>query len=559
MNIYAPIELCKCVYSIRVVLLFFALIGNTIVVKKLLLLSVLTAGFFLLFFAIRFKGDLAEAQTGNVDWPQLQHDSAHTGRTSAFVAPNYQVKWAWMDESHTITSFTPGTNKNITDSLPANFVFPHVFAHQMQPVIVSGKAYFGAMNGKLFAVDALSGATVWQFSTNGPILGTAAVANNTVVVGSMDSYIYGLDASSGAQKWRVKTNAGISAAPVIFGSSVYVGSRDGSMYALDVSSGAQKWKYATRVEPAVANSPFNNAPIMMPAAVSEDGGTVVFGAENMFFYALSTSSGSEKWAPKKLIGETFMYSWPVIKGNLVIVRTVSLLNGAEGVMEEVLDALPSTPTMSEERTAILNWLNQNPLQKSMYVLDIQTGSEPFQVGMGRVTGNNFVAYPPVVDNQNRILTYWRSKRATFFKDGAAFGTKYCPDVSALNPTTGERITIPNSQQSQSFCPELDNGFSLSIGGDYMYMLNHFRGIHALNVATGKHTFVTARGSDYSAQSPNIIYYGSFADSDLLTGPPTSVDNAIGFSSVSIATTNGTSLLYANEGDAHFIVALSTKP
>src|SRR6185369_1803880 len=132
-----------------------------------------------------------------------------------------------------------------------------------------------------------------------------------------------------------------------------------------------KWKYAARVEPANANSPFNNAPIMSTAAISEDGSTIFFGAENMFFYALKTADGSEKWAPKKLNGQSFVMAWPVVKGNIVIVRTMSQLTGAEQVeipeVENMLSAMPNGVDWATEKSQWLNYLSQNPLQKTMYV------------------------------------------------------------------------------------------------------------------------------------------------------------------------------------------------
>ncbi|MCL5784890.1 MAG: PQQ-binding-like beta-propeller repeat protein, partial [Patescibacteria group bacterium] len=321
--------------------------------------------------------------TSSSDWPQLQHDSAHTGRTAAFVDPNYEDAWVWLDKNHIVKNFVSAPGASITDNLPG-FKYGNLIARQVQPIVANGKVFFGDMNGTVFAVNAATGDNIWDYTTGGPILHTLAYDSGTVVVPSMDGKVYGLDENSGALKWSYQTGAPLKAAPVISNGTVYIGSQDGYFYAFDVSSGNLKWKYATRVEPADTNSPFNLAPIVAPAAVSEDGSTVFFGAENMFFYALNTSNGSEKWAPKKLVGQSFKYSWPVVKGNLVIIRPISSLHEDGSVMEGVLDSMSADPSWTEEKATMSAYLQANPQQKSIYLFNIDTGQEPYQVAMGRL-------------------------------------------------------------------------------------------------------------------------------------------------------------------------------
>jgi outer membrane protein assembly factor BamB len=503
------------------------------------------------------------------DWPQLQNNPQHTGRTLVSVAPGYEVAWAWADKNHIVKNFVNGQFKSITDGFEAGYKFTVLFSQQVQPVIMSGKTFFGSMNGTMYAVNALTGDNVWDFTSGGPIVSTAAVEGGTLVFGSMDGKVYGLNAVTGAKVWERQIGP-VSASPIISNSTVYVGSREGYFYALDLATGNEKWKYGVRAEPISTSSPLNLAPIFMPAAVSEDGTVVLFGAENMFFYGLNTNNGSEKWTPKKMIGQSFLYGWPVVKGDKVVVRTMSSLEGAEFVTESVLDGLGSSPTIAQERDAIQAWLNQNPTQKSMYVLNINTGAEAFQVAMGRVTGNNYTAFPPVVDNTDRLLSYFRGANSTFFS-GGSFGTYHCPDMSGIDMTTGDRIQLSPGVPANAFCPELDNGFMPTVGGNYLYLANAFRGTHAISLTTGTHTRMTSpiaiwdcgnfRGWGY-----NVIYYGNdgASTSQCNPNPPDPRPEKIygeltGFAGIAIASTNGTPMLYINEPDAGFIVALRHKP
>lgn len=518
------------------------------------------------------------------DWPQLQHDSQHSGRSTLSVAPNYQVKWAFIDKDHIVKNFKSeikqdGSGTKLTDGFGSNFKFTVIFAGQMQPIIAAGKAYFGAMNGKMYAVDALNGDNKWDFTSDGPILSTAAYASGVLVFTSMDGKIYALDANTGSLKWSYQTGTSINAAPVIDNGIVYVGSRNGKFYAIDLASGPinnlPKLSFTT-TDP---NPIFAGAPIVAPAAVSEDHSTVMFGAENMNFYALNTANGSLKWGPKKLVGQSFLYSWPVVKGDKVVIRTMSSLPGAEGVMEEVLDGVVcTTPTcVQEEKQPILTWLANNPSQKTMYVFNIADGGEPYQVAMGRVTGNNYTPHLPVVDQSGRLLTYWRSKHATLFNDQGMFGSKYCPDISELDLATGDRKPLNNPSSTKRSCPELDNGFQPTIGGDYIYMHNYFRGSMAIKLTDGSPMGIAAPiacwdGSGFRS-FPNaggwgyqIIYYGNdeYSSNCAIHSPdprPAKIyENPIGFAGITVASPNGqTNMLFINEIHAGAIVAIEHIP
>lgn len=506
-----------------------------------------------------------EAQTTNLDWPQFQYNAQHIGKTSVQVNPNYSAKWIWMDKTHIVKNFVSAPNKSITDGFSdlATFKSTVIFAGQMQPITVSGKTIFGTMNGIVYAVNSTTGDNLWDFTTGGPILSTAAYDSNVVVVTSMDGKVYGLNISDGTKKWVVSTGAGINASPVIMNGTIYIGSRDGSMYAIDAQAGTQKWKYDTR-DPG---GKFNNAPIVSEAAVSEDGQTVLFGAENMYFYALNTSNGQEKWAPKQMVGQSFLFGWPVVVGTKVIVRTMSSLGGTEYLAESVLEGLPANADwQTQEKPAFQNWLNSNPHQKSLYVIDITSGNEPFQVAMPRVGGENFAPHPPVVDKNNRVITYWRARTPTLVSPGACFGTNYCPDISALDMTTGDRIKLT----AQNFVEgdEIDNEFLFTVGGNRLYKNNHFRGPQSFDFTAGGGTRISAPfahwdGGDFRNWGVNIIYFGNDSAPVSCTAGVNCVDprpdfvynDSSGLSGISIAQTGTTKMLYITETNINAVVGV----
>ncbi len=494
------------------------------------------------------------------DWPQLQFNAQHIGRTSVQVNPNYSAKWVWMDKTHIVKNFVSATNKSITDGIASGFTSTIIFSGQMQPITAAGKTFFGATNGVFYAVNSLTGDNLWDYPTDGPIFATAAYDNGVVTVPSMDGKLYGINVVDGSLKWAYQTGAGISAAPVISSGTVYIGSRDGSFYAVDVQTGNLKWKYDTR-DPL---GKFNKAPIVAAAAVSEDGNSVFFGAENMNFYGLDTTTGLEKWTPKFMIGQSFQYSWPVVSGTKVIVRTMSSIGGTETVMDSVLSALPTNPDwLTSEKPAIANWLVTNPERKTMYVIDGTTGAEPYEVAMGTVGGGSgMTPHPPVIDNQGRVLTYWRTKVSTFLGSSptySCFGTSFCPDISAMDMATGNRITIPNSNGNK-FHPEIDNTFFLSVGGSNLYFDNDFRGTISINLATGLMTRITHSlayedGGNFRGWPYQIIYYGN--DSQQTDNrPPTSYSVPDGWIPVALAQTGSTPMMYVTETAISAIVGIT---
>jgi quinohemoprotein ethanol dehydrogenase len=82
-----------------------------------------------------------------------------------------------------------------------------------------GKVYVGTIDGRLLALDAATGRTVWSVATTDPskpyaITGYPRIANGKVVIGNaggefgVRGYVTAYDAETGAQAWRVYTVPG---------------------------------------------------------------------------------------------------------------------------------------------------------------------------------------------------------------------------------------------------------------------------------------------------------------------------------------------------------------
>ena len=79
-----------------------------------------------------------------------------------------------------------------------------------------------------------------------------AVVNGVVYVGSDDNNVYALNATTGAKLWNYTTGGAVDSSPAVANGIVYVGSDDHNVYALNATTGAKLWNYTTggvRVSP----------------------------------------------------------------------------------------------------------------------------------------------------------------------------------------------------------------------------------------------------------------------------------------------------------------------
>ena len=164
---------------------------------------------------------------------------------------------------------------------------------QSSATLHEGVIYIGSGDGRLYALDAATGAERWQFRTGRAVSSTPAVADGLVFAGSRDNTFWAVDAKTGEERWRFETGRDVpfpwgfesgdlyTSSPVWAAGTLFFGSGDGHVYAVDPRSGALRWRFATggrvRSSPAVA------------------GGRVYVGSADGTLYALDAASGREAW------------------------------------------------------------------------------------------------------------------------------------------------------------------------------------------------------------------------------------------------------------------------
>jgi outer membrane protein assembly factor BamB len=111
-------------------------------------------------------------------------------------------------------------------------------------VVAQGKVMFGCSDGRVYALDAVTGDYLWASAATGDkIWGTPAVDGDTLYIGSFDKKLYALNIADGTVKWEYATKGSIIATPLIYNGMVIFGSFDRNLYAASAADGSLKWQF----------------------------------------------------------------------------------------------------------------------------------------------------------------------------------------------------------------------------------------------------------------------------------------------------------------------------
>ncbi len=182
------------------------------------------------------------------DWPTYRADAQRSAYTREKLPEKLTLQWSYQAK-HAPRPAWPS-------SIRLSFDRAH------HSVIAGGQLYFGSsVDGKVYALDAKSGAPLWDFFTDGPIRFAPVVWKDRVLVVSDDGHLYALSAADGKLLWKkrggpqhrlILGNARMASrwpargGPVVEGNTVYFASgiwpSDGLfLYAIDAETGDTQW------------------------------------------------------------------------------------------------------------------------------------------------------------------------------------------------------------------------------------------------------------------------------------------------------------------------------
>ena len=419
------------------------------------------------------------------DWAQFQHDGQRTGRSADAVLGPYRIRWCWLGPDQTIRNrhhtgdpadpeLNPGDILAGKTSLPPRV--PFAFSGLCQPVIGEGRVFVGDVDGRVYAIDAGDGTTLWTGLNPGGTFTAGALLGDVVVFTSLQGSVRAFDPGSGRLLWERGGMGPFLSAPAVRANAVYAGSTDGRVYAFDCA-GQPHWV-----------SPSLEAPIAGGIALDDDG--LYVGAENMTFYKLSLADG-RVLLRRRVRGQSFAAQWPVVCRGKVYLETSPIpMIGSEYIGEDLMDAAKD---VSHEMRLWRQFLrgeggfqHASPDWQHLTVLETADFDEPFLVPSGPFDGCGQPPDPPAVDAQDRVWTCFKSKWNRFARP-CGFGTRHQVDLGPIDPASGDRVLVDNGRVADNawYAWETDNLYALTFGGPVLYLRQSFRGTVAIHTGTSQ--------------------------------------------------------------------------
>src|SRR4030042_4567440 len=104
---------------------------------------------------------MAAGGSGTDDWTMFRHDLQHSGYSTSTAPSTNQTQWIFTTSSDAFSS----------------------------PAVADGKLYIGASDGRVYCLNAATGALIWSYKT-GRQAGSPPVAVGRVDLGSWDDKVY---------------------------------------------------------------------------------------------------------------------------------------------------------------------------------------------------------------------------------------------------------------------------------------------------------------------------------------------------------------------------------
>lgn len=156
----------------------------------------------------------------------------------------------------------------------------------LQPMVIEGVVYAASNSGRVIALTADKGKTVWRAKTKLALAAGPGVGEGLVVVGATSGEVVAFDSKTGKERWRQQMSGEVLARPLVAGGLVLVRTVDGRLTALDANDAHTRWT----VEESVPRLSLRGT---APPILS--GSTVVTGFDNGKLVAVDLNTGDGVW------------------------------------------------------------------------------------------------------------------------------------------------------------------------------------------------------------------------------------------------------------------------
>ncbi len=185
-------------------------------------------------------------------WPQFRGDDARLGVGPSAIPDTNETLWSRELGEQVQGSFAVVGGRALVgcddgrlycldaDKGATLWTFETENAMQSTPAVDGDHVYVGGLDGSVYCLRLDDGSVVWSFPC-GQVVSSPALWNGTVVFADQDGRACALDAATGAEVWNATLPGPAWASPTVVGGRVYVGDIWGGFSCLDASNGTVLW------------------------------------------------------------------------------------------------------------------------------------------------------------------------------------------------------------------------------------------------------------------------------------------------------------------------------
>jgi outer membrane protein assembly factor BamB len=175
---------------------------------------------------------------------------------------------------------------------------------EFPPAVAAGLVIHTVNSGRVFALDARTGAVRWARRQRGAIAASPAIAGGRVYVASMDGRLTAYRLRNGRQIWQIAVGSPIETSPLVIGEELYFGAWNGNLYSVNLRTGRLRW--TVRGAGAIKGS------------AAQAGRLVIVGDYGGVVRGIDRRSGREVW---RAYGTRF-YGGPGVSGSTAVIGDV---------------------------------------------------------------------------------------------------------------------------------------------------------------------------------------------------------------------------------------------
>lgn len=174
------------------------------------------------------------------------------------------------------------------------------------PIIANSRLFVASKSGLLFALDAATGAELWQFQLSDYVVrSTPTVVDSTLYIGAGFN-LFAIDATTGQERWRFPMRYAGQSSPVVVGNGILLTSQEGWVYHIDRTTGEMLWRLSTE------GLPFGS--------IAANDTIAIVGSDTGIILCITIESGRPCW--RKDIADG-IFAAPVIINDAAILVTRS--------------------------------------------------------------------------------------------------------------------------------------------------------------------------------------------------------------------------------------------